>query len=114
MRSRYSGRAGLLRAFRAGRCYKPGQVVAELLKPLADKKAPERARLAALTAMAQVAQKSEGAMIFGNCISYSTPHTQLAPDTGTSRTWAGSFVEKATWVGVSRRLPRDFARSSQF
>jgi len=47
--------------------------VAELLKPLADKKAPERARLAALTAMAQVAQKSEG----------------------TSRTWAGSFVEKA-------------------
>ncbi|CAE7661943.1 ILA [Symbiodinium sp. CCMP2592] len=49
------------------------QVVAELLKPLADKKAPERARLAALTAMAQVAQQSEG----------------------TSRTWAGSFVEKA-------------------
>ncbi|CAE7449803.1 kdelr2 [Symbiodinium natans] len=49
------------------------QVVAELLKPLADKKAPERARLAALTAMAQVTQQSEGI----------------------SRSWAGSFVDKA-------------------
>ena len=41
--------------------HQPCQVVAELLKPLSDKKAPERARLAALTAIAQVTQQSEGA-----------------------------------------------------
>eukprot|EP00931_Biecheleriopsis_adriatica_P116933 TRINITY_DN9250_c0_g1_i1.p1 TRINITY_DN9250_c0_g1~~TRINITY_DN9250_c0_g1_i1.p1 ORF type:complete len:2761 (+),score=816.01 TRINITY_DN9250_c0_g1_i1:930-8285(+) len=48
-------------------------VVQELLKPLSDKKAPDRARLAALQALAAVAKQSEG----------------------TSRTWAGSFFDKA-------------------
>ena len=56
--------------------------MAELLKPLADKKAPERARLAALTAMAQVAQQSEGAMIFIRKLHQllRTPDAQLAPN----------------------------------
>ena len=35
-------------------------MVAELLKPLSDKKAPDRARLAALAVLAQLAEAREG------------------------------------------------------
>ena len=37
------------------------QVVQELLKPLSDKKAPDRARLGALTCLALLAEQREGA-----------------------------------------------------
>ena len=39
------------------------QVVQELLKPLSDKKAPDRARLGALTCLALLAEQREGAKL---------------------------------------------------
>eukprot|EP00435_Cladocopium_sp_Y103_P019326 s3681_g4.t1 len=48
------------------------QVVQELLKPLSDKKAPDRARLGALTCLALLAEQREGSPC----------------------SWAGSFVDK--------------------
>ncbi|CAJ1403962.1 unnamed protein product [Effrenium voratum] len=60
------------------------QVCQELMKPLADKKAPDRARLAALTAMAQLARQRQG----------------------TPRSWTSSFVDKVLpWLTVAATKP---------
>ena len=59
------------------------QVVAELLKPLSDKKATERVRLGALICLSQLAEQRQGS----------------------SCSWAASFVDKARALGPRPSMP---------